>query len=192
MSRFRRKKFGRGGGGSGFTGGKSWFGFVAIVLGCVSAIVAFLMFGIAIDQLDDAYTAVAGYTEAVGLQSVMGMWGMVLFLVFALIGLAGIVGGAVSNTLSGLKGNWMGIMMGIIMGGVTIAIAVIMNGLIQSQLHAAWVTANATVNKASFVGMLDIMGIFGMVYFISLMIAGVAPIVGGIVGGYRKVRGGTF
>jgi len=167
----------------------SWFGFVAVIMGCVAAIVSFIMFGIAIGQLDTAYTAAGTFSEQTGLTSVMGMWGMVLFVVFALVGLAGIVTGGVTNTLNAKNGNWMAIMMGIIMGGITIAIAVIMNGVIQTQLHAAYVTANATVNKAQFVGMLSVMGIFGMVYFISLMLAGIAPIGGAIWGGVNKIRG---
>lgn len=187
MGRYRRN---RGGGAKTVLGGgSSWMGFTSIIFGCVGAIIAFIMFGIAIGQLDTAYTSASAYSEQTGLTSVMGMWGMVLFVIFALIGLAGLVAGGYLNTVKALSGNWMSMFMGIIMGGITIAIAVIMNGTIQSSLHDAYVTANATTNKASFTGMLSVMGIFGMVYFISLMLAGVAPIGGAIWGGVKKIRG---
>ena len=187
MGRKRSKKGGGGGGGRS----NSMSGFLLIVFGCVAMLVCLIMFGIAIGSLDDAMTTAATYaTEMPGLVSVMGIWGLVIFLAFMTAGLGALAGGTYVSIKGRMGGGWMDMLMLAIMGGVTIVIALVMNGLIISQLHTAIQTANTTVNVASFTGLVSLMGIFGMVIFLSLMAAGLAMITGAAWGSYKKVKGG--
>lgn len=186
MSRYRRHRSSGGGGGGG--NGK-WFGFIAIIMGIVAMIVNLIMFGIGIDALDDAYTAAATYTEQVGLTSIMGIWGMVIFLVFMAAGLAALTGGSIVNWKKGTSGSWMDIFMVAIMGGVTLVIALILNGIVQSSLHTAYIAANATTNKAQFAGLLSIMTVWGMVIFLALMAAGISQIAAAGYGSYKHLAG---
>src|SRR4030043_163832 len=88
----------------------------------------------------------------------------------------------------GKSGQWMGF-MAIIMGIVALIITLILNGIAQTTLHTAYLAANATVNKAHFTGLLDIMGIWGMVIFVSLMAAGIAQIAAAAYGSYKHLAG---
>lgn len=186
MPRFHRKKGIGGGGGSGV--GK-WMGFISIVMGVVALIVCLIMFNIGIGALDDAYTAAATYTEQVGLTDVMGIWGLVIFIVFMSAGIAALTGGSIIQWRKATTGGWMDVFLVAIMGGVTLVICLLLNGTIQSTLHDAYVTANATVNKAQFVGLLDIMTIWGMVIFLGLMAAGISQLAGAAYGTYKHLAG---
>lgn len=183
----RRKRKSSGGGSSGGRG--QWMGFMAIVFGTVAMMVNLIMFNIGIGQLDTAYTAAATYTEQVGLTSVMGVWGLVLFIIFAAAGVASLAGGSYLQWKKATSGGWMDVFLVAIMGGVTLVIALIMNSTIQSALHTAYTTANACTNIASFSGLLDIMTIWGMVFFLVLMSAGVAQIAGAAYGSYKHLAG---
>lgn len=169
--------------------GNQWMGFMAIVFGTVAMMVNLIMFNIGIGQLDTAYTAAATYTEQVGLTSVMGVWGLVLFIIFAAAGVAALGGGAYLQWKKATSGGWMDVFLVAIMGGVTLVIALIMNGTIQSALHTAYTTANACTNIASFSGLLDVMTIWGMVFFLVLMAAGIAQISGAAYGSYKHLAG---
>lgn len=181
---YRRK---RGGGGSSNMG--QWTGFLAIVFGAVAMLVCLIMFGIGIDALDDAYTAAATYTEQTGLTDVMGIWGMIIFIVFMAAGIAALTGGSLINWKRATTGGWMDVFMVAIMGGVTLIIALLLNSTIQSSLHDAYVTANATVNVAEFAGLLSIMTIWGMVIFLALMGAGISQIGAAAYGSYKHLAG---
>lgn len=185
---FRRKKSGGGGGGGSGKAGQ-WMGFLAIVMGAVAMLVCLIMFNIGIGALDDAFTAAATYTEQTGLTDVMGIWGMIIFIIFMAAGIAALTGGSVVQWKKATTGGWMDVFMIAIMGGVTLVIALILNGSIQSALHTAYVTANATVNKAKFSGLLDIMQIWGMVIFLALMAAGISQIAGAAYGSYKHLTG---
>ena len=184
-----RRRRGMRSGGRTSSGGGQWMGFMAIVMGAVALLVCLIMFGIGIDALDDAYTAAATYTEQVGLTDVMGIWGLVIFIVFMAAGLASLTGGSVVQWKKATTGGWMDVFMVAIMGGVTLVIALLLNGTIQTQLHAAYVTANATVNKAQFAGLLSIMTIWGMVIFLALMGSGISQIAGAAYGSYKHLSG---
>ncbi len=165
-------------------------GFLMIVFGCVAMLVDLIMFGIAIGSLDTAMTTATTYSsEMPGLSSVMGIWGLVIFLAFMALGIAALAGGTISTIRGKAGGSWMDMLMLSIMGGVTIIIALVMNGVILTQLHTAIQTANTTVHKAQFVGLVSIMGVFGMVIFLSLMAAGLAMIGAAGFGGYKKIKG---
>ena len=151
---------------------------------------ALILFAIGIDQLDTAYTAAAAYTEQVGLTDIMGIWGMILFLVFVGAGISVIAGGAVFNFVKTIRGGWMEAFMSFAMGAVGLIIALILNTISQAQLHTAYVAANATTNLASFSGMLSIMTIFGMLIFLTLIGSGVSGVVAAGWGAVRQVRGG--
>jgi len=185
MSRFKRNK---GGGGSNTKMGQ-WTGFMAIIMGAVALLVCLIMFGIGIDALDDAYTSAASYTEQVGLTSVMGIWGLVIFIVFMAAGIAALTGGSVINWKRATSGGWMDVFMVAIMGAVTLVISLILNTTIQGQLHTAYLAANATVNKAQFSGLLNIMTIWGMVIFLALMAAGISQLAGAAYGSYKHLAG---
>jgi len=184
MPRFRKKNNGGGGGKS-----NQWMGFLAIVMGTVAMLVCLIMFNIGIGSLDDAYTAAAAYTEQVGLTDVMGIWGLVIFIVFVAAGIAAMTGGAVIQWKKASGGGWMDVFMVAIMGGVTLVIALLMNGTIQGSLHTAYVTANATVNKAAFSGLLEVMTIWGMVIFLALMGSGISQLAGAAYGSYKHLTG---
>lgn len=182
-----KKRYNKGGGG----GGKSsqWFGFLAIVMGVVAMLVCLIMFNIGIDALDDAYTDAATYTEQVGLTDVMGIWGLIIFIVFMAAGIAALTGGSIVQWKRATTGGWMDVFMVAIMGGVTLVICLLLNGTIQSALHDSYVTANACVNKAYFSGLLNIMTIWGMVIFLGLMAAGISQLAGAAYGSYKHLAG---
>ncbi len=185
----RRKKYNRGGGGGGGKSGSQWLGFMAIIMGAVALLVCLIMFGIAIGALDTAYTAAATYTEQVGLTSIMGIWGMVIFLIFMAAGIAALGGGSVVQWKKATTGGWMDVFMVAIMGAVTLVISLLLNTIIQAQLHTAYVAANATINNAQFSGLLSIMTIWGMVIFLTLMGSGIAQIAGAAYGSFKHLTG---
>lgn len=84
----------------------------------------------------------------------------------------------------------MGVLVASMMGGVTILITLIVFGLIITQLQSAMVTVNATAAPTTrFPGLVNIMGIWGMVVFLSLMGSAMASLVGAGVGAYKKIKG---
>lgn len=183
---------GKGGGGKGGINMHVMY-LIGQVIGVAFFIFAMILFGIGIDQLDTAYTAAGTYTEQVGLQDIMGIWGMILFLVFTGAGITVIAGTAVLNFMKTIRGTWMDAFMSFAMASVALVVSLILNTLAQSQLHAAYVTANATTNIAAFAGLLSIMGVFGMLVFLTLMGSGISGIVAsgwGIVNNVKK--GGLF
>ena len=185
----RGKKSGGGdGGGKGSIGNLT--GLIGTIFGAVALLIALITFGIAIGQLDAAYTAAATYEDQVGLTDVMGIWGMVLFIIFMAVGLGSIAGSAAMQWVKIARGGWMEVFMGVIMGTVGVVVALILNTLILAQLHTAQVTVNATTNVASFSGLVSIMTIWGMVIFLVLISAGVSSLVAAGFGTYKKLRGG--
>lgn len=183
-----RRRSRRSGGGS--RGGiKNFAGLLGTVFGSIALLICLIGFGIAIDQLDTAYTSASAYADQVGLTEVMGIWGMILFVIFMAVGLSAIAGGAVYQWFKVTKGGWMDIFLGIVQGVVSIVIALILNTLIQAELHTAQVTVNATTNVASFSGLVSIMTLWGMVIFITLISAGVSALIAAGVGGFRQMKG---
>lgn len=189
MGRRRRRSSGGGSRGGGLS---NWGGFVSIIMGAVAMLVCLITYSIALDNLDTAYTTAATYTEQVGLTSVMGIWPLVLFMIFMAAGLAALGGGAYVQAKKALGGSWVDIILVIVMGTVTIVIATLMNTTIQGQLHTAYTNAactTITANIASFSGLLNIMTIWGMVIFLTLMAAGIVPIGAAMYGSYKHLAG---
>jgi len=186
----RRKKSFRGGGGG--SRGNQWLGFIAIVMGTVSMLITLIMFSIGLDTLDTAYTSAATYTEQVGLTSVMGIWPLVLFIIFMAAGIGALTAGAYINVKKALSGGWIDVFMVVIMGTVSLIIALLMNTTIQAQLHTAYTDAactTKTANIASFSGLLSTMTIWGMVIFLSLMATGISQIGAAAYGSYKHLSG---
>lgn len=171
---------------------KTWGGTLLTIFGTISMVICLVMFNIAIGALDDQLTTAATYTEMTSLTDVMGIFGMVIFILFMSLGLSSLVGGTYVNIKKALGGDWLSIAMSGISGGITIVIATVMNGIILAQLHTAYTTVNATVNKASLVGLLDIIGIWGIVIFVALMLSAGSQIVGSGVGAFKRVKAGAF
>lgn len=184
---FRRK---HRGGGKGGGGGNQWMGFMVTVFGGVLLLISLIMFGIAIAQLDTSITSAGTYTEQVGVTSIMGIFGLVVFLVLTGSGLAAVTGGSVMTWKRTVGGGWMDVFLAFIMGTVSLVISLIVFGITQNQLHTAYVAANATVNKASFTGLLSIMGIFGVVFFLAYIGTGLSAIAAAGYGGYKNLKGG--
>lgn len=182
-----KRKFRAASGGMG--AGGPWGGTTLIIFGAVGMLVALIMFVIAIGQLDTAITAAKTYTYMTSLDDIMGIFGLVTFLAFMLLGIGGISGGAYLNIKSRLGGGWMDLLMLAVMGGITIVISLIMNGIILAQLDTAYGTANVTTNVADFVGLLDVMAVFGMVIFLVLMAGGLSQVGGAGFGAYKRVAG---
>ena len=187
MGRFR-KKSGRVSGAPA-VGSGPWAGTILTIFGSVSLLVCLIMFGIGIQQLDTAYTAAGTYTEQVSLQSIMGPFGMVIFLAFMMLGLGAVVGGGYLNIKRGLGGGWTEILMLAIFGGITLVISLIMFGIINTQLHTAYTTANGTTNIASFVGLLSVMGVWGVVIFVSMIGSALAQFGFAGFGAYNRIKG---
>lgn len=191
MGKRRKHQMGKGKSiSSGGTNRSAVAGLIGQVIGGAFILFALILFAIGIDQLDTAYTAAGSYTEQVGLQDIMGVWGMILFLVFVGCGITVIAGSSVYNFVKTISGGWMQAFLSFAMGVVGLVIALILNTLVQGQLHTAYVAANATANKASFSGMLDIMTVFGMLIFLVLIGSGVSGIVAAGWGAVRNVRAG--
>lgn len=187
MGRRRRSR-----GGGGRSGGNQWMGFIAIVFGTVAMLITLIMFSIGLDTLDTAYTSAATYTEQVGLTSVMGIWPLILFIIFMAAGLSALGAGSYVNIKKALSGGWMDVFMVVIMGTVSLIIALLMNTTIQAQLHTAYTSAantTQTVNIASFSGLLSTMTIWGMVIFLSLMATGLSQLVAAAYGSYKHLSG---
>lgn len=164
-------------------------GFMAIIFGCIAVFIAIIMFQIGLTQLDTAYTAAATYTEAVGYEETVGVVPLVLFLVFMMVGLGAITGGAVMQAVKAVKGGWTEVFMGVIFGTVSFVIALIMNGIIATQLHTAYAAAQATTNIANFAGLLSVMGVFYLVIFWVIIGSGISSIAASGYGAYRNLRG---
>lgn len=184
----RRKKRSYKGGGGRSGGAGAWGGTIAIVFGTIAMLACLIMFGIGIQQLDSAITSAATYTEQTSLTDIMGIFGLVIFLAFMLLGLAGLVGGTYYNVKS-LSSDWSQLVLLAIMGGITLVITLIMFGINNTQLHTAYVTANATTNKAKMVGLVDIMGIWGMVLFVIMLGSALTQIGFAVWGGGRMLFG---
>ena len=193
MAKFRRKKSkgGGGGGGGGIASGSQWSGFIAIVFGAVALLVDLIAYGIVLSNYDTAYTTASGYTWMTGLTSIMGIWPMVLFLVFMAAGIGAIGVGAYMNWRRAAHGSWTDIFIVFIMGAVSVVITVIMFGIINTQMNTLAVAINATTNVASFVGLVSIVGIWPMVIFLVMIGASVAQMGAAGYGGYKQLAGKT-
>lgn len=189
MARFRRRRSRGGGGGGGGAGfGGPWGGTILIVLGSVAMVICLVMFGIGIGQLDTAYTSASSYSEMTSLTDIMGVFGVIIFLAFMILGLGAIAGGTYLNIRKGLGGNWSSLAMLAIFGGISLVISLIMFNVNLTQLHSVIGTANATTNYSSFVGLGSIMGIWGMVIFIVMIGASLAQFGGAGFGVYKKIK----
>lgn len=188
----RRKSRRMGGGGGGMMRSPV-VGLISQVIGGAFVLFALILFGIALSQLDTAYTNAATYTEQVGLTDIMGIWGMITFLIFVGGGLAVVAGGAVMNFIKTIRGGWIDAFMSFAMGAVSLVIAYILNTIIQAQLHTQYTTAgnvSEIANYASFSGLLDIMTIFGMIIFLTLAGSGVSAVIAAAWGAVKQVRSG--
>lgn len=181
----RKRNYGSGGGGKK----TAIVGLVSQVIGGAFLLLALILFGIGIGQLDTAYTSAATYDQ-VGLTDIMGIFGMILFLVFVGVGLSVIAGGAIYNWARTVRGSWMEAFMSFAMGAVSLVIALILNTVIQGQMNTAQVAINATTNIANFPGLYSISRIFGMLIFLTLVGSGVSAIVASVVGVTKAIRGG--
>jgi hypothetical protein len=188
MSRFR-KNSGKNSGGGGSGGGNRFAGFTAIVFGAVALLVDLIAYGIVLSNYDSAYTTAKTYTWATGLSSIMGIWPMVLFLVFMAAGIGAIGVGAYMNWKKAQSGQWTDVFMVFIMGAVSIILTVIMFGIINTQMNTLAVAINATTNIASFTGLISIVGIWPMIIFLSMMAAAIAQLAGAGYGGWKKMTG---
>lgn len=183
----RRKRSYSGGGG----GNNPAAPLITQVFGGVMMLIALVLYGIALGQLDTAYTAAETYTEQVGLTDIMGIFPMVIFLVIVGVGIAALAGGSIMGWKRAMSGGWTAVFMSFVMGVVGLVIALILNTLIQGQLNTVYTTAanvSETVNIASFPGLLSIMTIWGMVIFIALISSGISGIVAAGVGGYKQIK----
>jgi len=179
-----------GKGGSGFAGAISgpFGGSLMIIMGVVALLACLISYTIVIGQLDSSYTSAATYTEQKGLVESIGMMPMIFFIAFMALGMGGVVGGTVMNIRQTQGGSWAGILSGIL-GAVTIVIILVLNDLIQAQLHTAYTTTNATTNIAHFSGVLGIIGIWGMVILWSLVGSSLAQFGFAGFGTYKKMTG---
>ncbi len=187
-----RKRYNKGGGDGMMSRSSPWMGFLVTIFGAIAMLIDLIIFSIALDSLDTAYTAAATYTEQVGLTSVMGIWPLVLFVIFMAAGLAALAGGAIMQAKKAITGGWMDVFLTAVMGGVALIISALLNTTIQAQLHTAYAAAactTSTANIASFAGLLSIMTVFGMVIFLSLMGAGIGQIAAAAYGGYKHLAG---
>ncbi len=164
-------------------------GLIGQVIGGTLMLFALILFGIAISQLDGAYTSAIAYDQ-VGLTDIMGIFGMVLFLVFVGAGVAVLGGTAVYIYSKSVSGGWMGAFLGFAFATVGLVIALILNTILQSQLNTQQVAINALSNVSNFPGLYDISRIWGMIIFLSLLAPGIAGISGSVVGAIGKIRGG--
>jgi hypothetical protein len=186
-----KKRGGGGGGGGGFANAMQgpFGGSLMIIMGVVVLLCCLIAYTIVISQVDTSYTTAATYTEQKGLAQSMGLLPMIFFIFFMALGMASIVAGTVKNFKSAATGaSWQEIMGGI-MGAVTVVIVLVLNDLIQSQLHTVYTTVNATVNKAHFAGVLGIIGIWGMVILWTLVGSCLTQVGGAVVGGVKKLKG---
>lgn len=186
MAKHRRS----GGGGGGGNKGMAMLSFFGTIIAGIVILVNLIVFGIALSSLDTAITTAGTYTEQVGVGQVLGSMGMVVFVVFMVAGIAVLSGAAFVATKKAMSGGLTDILMGAISGGISIVVAFIIYGLTQSQLHTAYLAANATVNKTQLAGLVTIIPIFGIVLAVLFVSAGIAPLVGAGVGGYKAVKSG--
>lgn len=164
-------------------------GLVSQVIGGAFLLLALILFGIAIGQLDTAYTSAATYDQ-VGLTDIMGIWGMLLWLVFVGVGIGVIAGGSIYNWIKTMGGGWMEAFMSFAYGAVALVIALILNTVVQAQVNTAQVAINATTNIANFPGLYNISRIFGMLIFLTLVGSGVSGIVAAGWSATKAIRGG--
>jgi len=188
LSKFRRFHKGSSGGGGGGNTNK-YAGFLAIVLGSVAMLICLIAYGIVISNYDTAYTAASGYSWATGMTSIMGVWPLILFLVFMAAGLGAVGVGAYINWNKGANGGWTDVFLVFIMGAVSVVITVIMFGIINTQMNTLAVAINATTNVAKFTGLVSIYGIWPMVIFLAMMAASVSQLGAAGYGAYKHLAG---
>jgi hypothetical protein len=169
-----------------------WIGPISIVFGSICLLVSLISFNIAIGQLDDAVTAAATYTEQVGVVDIMGVSGLIFWIVFVGAGLVAVGVGGVAQFMQVKGGGWMDIFMSVIMGAVSIVMVLVLYNLTQTFLHTAYTTVNATVNKLKFAGLLDIIGIFGIVTWSIMVLSSVSGVFGAVFGIVQKFKGGSL
>jgi hypothetical protein len=158
-------------------------------MGTVAMLIALITFQIVLSNFDTAYTSASGYTWMTGLTSIMGVWPMVLLILFMVAGLGGIGVGAYINWRKATGGSWNDIFMVFVMGAVSCVIAIIMFGIVNTQMHTLAVAINATTNIASFTGLYNMVTIWPMVIFVIMMAGAVSAIVAAGIGGWRNIRG---
>lgn len=188
MGRFKGRRAKYGGSGNSMS---MWGGSLAIIFGSVAIVICLIAFGIAIAQLDTSLTTAISYPHMPGLAAIMGVYGMIFFIAFMALGLGGLVGGTVMNIKQGLGGSWNVLFILAVSGAVTMVITLVVFGITLTQLNTAMGTVNATANYATyFTGLYSIMGVWGLVIFVSMTGAALAQFAGFGVGAYRKFKGG--
>lgn len=73
-------------------------------------------------------------------------------------------------------------------GMVLLIVALVLNGVAIGQLDSAITTANSTVNEMP--GLVEVMGIFGLPIFVTLVGVGLAALGGGAWGMWKTYSGG--
>ena len=77
----------------------------------------------------------------------------------------------------------------IIYGVIAIVISIVMFGVATTQLDTAMTAANSTNLVNTMPGLYDIMGIYGIVFWVGITGAGLAMLGFGVVGTVRAARG---
>lgn len=79
--------------------------FGLIVAGAVSILIAIIVFGVVVGQLDTAMTtANATVNEMTGLYDIMGIWGIVLWVGFMAAGMS-MIGAGIYTSVRGVRGG---------------------------------------------------------------------------------------
>jgi len=189
MARYRRKRSRGGGGGAMGVMQGPYGASMLVIMGAISMVISLIIFGISIQQLDTGITSALTYGWATGLPQTMGIFGMVFFLLFVGIGLGGLGGGALLNVKRAIRGGGSEIFISIVMGGVTLMIALIVFNMTLTQLNTAIGVVNSTTNYATyFTNTVSIMGVFGLVIFVTFVGAAIAQMVAGVFGIYKQAR----
>lgn len=188
MARKRRRS--GGGGGVRSIGGGIWGGPLMQIMGAVVLVICMIVFGLTIQSLDTGITSAAAYSWATGLASTMGVFGMVFWLVFVGAGLAAVGGGAYVNIKKGMAmGGVGGTAMLVVFGGVSILIMMIVNNLALAQLNTSIGVVNSTTNYATyFTGVVSIMGVFGLVIFVTLAGSSLSQFAAAFYTGFKSVK----
>lgn len=176
-------------GGGGGTKSSLITGVIGQVIGGALMLFALILFGIGVAQLDTAYTSASTYDQ-VGLTSIMGIFGMVIFLVFVGAGVAVLGGTAVYTYMQAKGGRWMDAFLGFAFATVGLVIALILNTILQTQLNTAQVAINALTNIANLPGLYSISRIFGIIIFLSLLAPGISGIAGAVQGSIGRIKAG--
>jgi len=189
MPKFHRKSGGGGKGGGIKSRATNFMApFMISILGGIAVLISLAMFTLTIGQIDSDITLVLTYPEQASSIQLVSPLTIVIFLASLTVGIGLLTAGGIGAGKRAAAGGMMEIFLAIVMAGVAGYIAFVMYGMSATQLHTAWTTVNASVNKSYFTSTLSVMGVGGILLLVGFVSNAMSSLVGAGIGGYKIAK----